>query len=126
MGAKINWTRFAKDLKDEHRRSQKCLDRRAKQQTAENAADFADDPKKVPVAKRPGRKGLVFSDAVRSLWKAALVSGEKVSASQSAIDSACLRYPELEASYTRLIELKGDRRTANKSVYSAIKGCKGK
>ena len=47
MGDKLNWTRFAKDLKDEHRRSQKCLDRRAKQQTAENAADFADDPSKL-------------------------------------------------------------------------------
>ena len=67
---------------------------------------------------------MVFSDAERSLWKAALVSGEKVSASQSAIDAACLKYPALDASYTSLIELKGDRKTANKSVYSAIKGCK--
>ena len=52
------------------------------------------------------------------------MSGEKVSASQSAIDAACLKYPALDASYTSLIELKGDRKTANKSVYSAIKGCK--
>ena len=44
---KLNWTMFAKDLKDDYRQSQKNVDRRAKQQTADNAADFADEPNKL-------------------------------------------------------------------------------